>query len=61
MAEEAKHPAQRVQGGTLLFVVVVDVSVCYLQENARVVALYEGKLKVLEAIGDRIGLKSLFY
>ena len=33
----------------LLFVVVVGVIIYYLQENARVVALYEGKLKVLEA------------
>ena len=49
MAEEAEHPAQRVQGGMLLFVVVVDVFICCLQENARIMALYEGKLKVLEA------------
>ena len=33
----------------LLVVVVVGVFICCLQENARVVALYEGKLKVLEA------------
>ena len=49
MAEEAEHPAQRVQGGMLLFVVVVDIFIRCLQENARVVALYEGKLKILEA------------
>ena len=33
----------------LLFVVGVDVFLWCLQENARVMALYEGKLKVLEA------------
>ena len=33
----------------LLFVVVVDVFIWCLQENARIMALYEGKLKVLEA------------
>ena len=33
----------------LLFVVVVDVFIWCLQENACVMALYEGKLKVLEA------------
>ena len=33
----------------LLFVVVVDVFLWCLQENARIMALYEGKLKVLEA------------
>ena len=33
----------------LLFVVVVDVFICCLQENARVMAKFEGKLKVLEA------------
>ena len=32
-----------------MFVVVVDVFLWFLQENARVMALYEGKLKVLEA------------
>ena len=32
-----------------MFVVVVDVFLWCLQENARVMALYEGKLKVLEA------------
>ena len=49
MAEEAQYSAQRVQGGELLFVVDVDVFMCCFQENARVVALYEGKLKILEA------------
>ena len=49
MAEEAEHPAQRVQSGMLLFVVIVDIFLCCLQENARVVALYEGKLRILEA------------
>ena len=33
----------------LLFVVVVDIFICCLQENARVMAKFEGKLKVLEA------------
>ena len=33
----------------LLVVVVVGVFICCLQENARVVALYEGKLRILEA------------
>ena len=33
----------------MFFVVVVDFALLCLQENARVAALYEGKLKILEA------------
>ena len=33
----------------MFFVVVVDFTFLCLQENARVAALYEGKLKILEA------------
>ena len=60
MAEEAEHPAQRVQGGMLLFVVVVDIFICCLQENARVVALYEGKLRILEARENALLYNILF-
>ena len=49
LEEEAGDSVPRIQGGMLLWLLLWLCLSVVLQENARIMALYEGKLKVLEA------------
>ena len=49
LEKEAGDSAPRIQGGMLLWLLLWLCLSVVLQENARIMALYEGKLKVLEA------------